>query len=61
MAEEEDKTVKLVVFLQDSERVRFKVACAKNKTSMSQKAHDLILEWLITQENEPSSPAVKGK
>ena len=50
--ETEDKTVKLVVFLTDDERTEFKVACARNKISMSQKARELILEWTKTEENE---------
>jgi hypothetical protein len=53
--EAEDKTVKLVVFLTDEERTQFKISCARNKTSMSQKARELILEW-IAQENEAPSP-----
>ncbi|MFB2975331.1 plasmid partition protein ParG [Microseira sp. BLCC-F43] len=56
----EDKTVKLVVFLSDSERTRFKVACAKNKTSMSQQAHQLILDWLKNQE-EAENPSSNKK
>lgn len=50
--ETEDKAVKLVVFLTDDERTGFKVACARNKISMSQKARELILEWMKTEENE---------
>ena len=42
----EDKTVSFRVFLEDSERTRFKVACAEEKTTMSQKCRELILEWL---------------
>lgn len=52
----EEKTVKLVVFLSDEERTQFKVACARNKTSMSQKAKELILEWMKAGENESTSP-----
>ena len=55
--ETEEKTVKLVVFLSDDERTQFKVACARNKTSMSQKAKKLILDWVKTGENE--SPSLK--
>jgi hypothetical protein len=32
---DEDRTVKIVVFLNESERIRFKVACAEEKTTMS--------------------------
>lgn len=48
--ESEEKTVKLVVFLSDDERTQFKVACARNKTSMSQKARELIIEWMEVEE-----------
>ncbi|MDZ8237559.1 MAG: plasmid partition protein ParG [Nostoc sp. ChiQUE01a] len=61
MSNSEDKTVKLVVFLSDSERTRFKIACAKNRTTMSQKARQLVLEWLETEENESTSPPKKEK
>ena len=54
--ETEEKTVKLVVFLSDDERTQFKVACARNKTSMSQKAKELILDWMKAEENEAKSP-----
>lgn len=57
--ETEDKTVKLVVFLTDEERTQFKISCARNKISMSQKARELILEW-IAQENETSPKKDKG-
>jgi hypothetical protein len=42
----EDKTVKLVVFLSDDERTEFKIACAKQKISMSQQAKELIIDWV---------------
>jgi len=43
--EPEDKTVKLVVFLSDDERTQFKIACAKEKISMSQQARELVINW----------------
>jgi ParG len=55
---EEDKTVKLVVFLTDEERTQFKIACARNKISMSQRARELILEWL-NSESEAFTPKTK--
>jgi hypothetical protein len=58
---EEDKAVNFRIFLSESDRTRFKVACAKNRISMSQQAVELILEWLDTQENEAPSPKKKGK
>ena len=58
---EEEKTVNFRVFLSESERTQFKVACAKNRTTMSQQAVGLIREWLKTQENETPSPSNKGK
>jgi len=42
----EDKTVSFRVFLDDSERTLFKVACVEEKTTMSQKTRELISEWL---------------
>lgn len=51
LGESEDKTVKLVVFLTDDERTQFKVACARSKTSMSQKARELIVDWIETEES----------
>jgi hypothetical protein len=36
-------------------------ACAKNRTTMSQQAVELIGEWLETQENETPSPSQQGK
>ena len=59
--ETEDKTVKLVVFLSDDERTQFKVACARNKTSMSQKAKELILDWMKAEENEAKSSPKKSR
>ncbi|MEL6163222.1 MAG: plasmid partition protein ParG [Cyanobacteria bacterium J06641_2] len=50
----EDKTVKLVVFLSDDERTQFKIACARSKTSMSQKAKELILAWVESEEEQSS-------
>jgi len=42
----DDKFVSFRVFMEDSERTRFKVACAQNKTTMSQKSRELITKWL---------------
>lgn len=58
---DEEKTVNFRIFLSEEDRTRFKVACAKNRTTMSQQAVELILEWLETQENETIPPAKKGK
>jgi hypothetical protein len=58
---EEEKTVNFRVFLSESERTQFKVACAKTRTTMSQQAVALIREWLNTQENEIPSREDKGK
>jgi hypothetical protein len=52
---EEEKMVNFRVFLSESERTRFKVACAQNRTTMSQQTVQLIREWLETQENESPS------
>jgi hypothetical protein len=57
---EEDKTVNFRVFLPEAERTRFKIACAKHRTTMSQKALELIRAWLDAEENENSSTN-KGK
>jgi len=46
VTQEQDKTVSFRVFLPDSERTAFKVECAQEKTTMSQKARELIQNWL---------------
>ncbi|MBE9003085.1 hypothetical protein IQ274_34175 [Nostoc sp. LEGE 12447] len=51
---EEDKTVNFRVFLPEAERTRFKIACAKHRTTMSQKALELIRAWLDAEENKKS-------
>lgn len=58
---EEEKTVNFRVFLSESERTSFKIACAKNRTTMSQQALELIRQWLKTQENETPSLDKKGE
>ncbi len=58
---EEEKMVNFRVFLPEEDRTRFKVACAKNRTTMSQQAVELIREWLEIQENETPSPKKKDK
>lgn len=58
---EEEKAVNFRVFLTEVDRTRFKVACAKNRTTMSQKAVELIRQWLETQEDESAPPSQKGK
>ncbi|NEO99731.1 MAG: hypothetical protein F6K58_13845 [Symploca sp. SIO2E9] len=58
---EQEKTVNFRVFLTESERTRFKVACAQNRTTMSQQALELIREWLKTQEKDNISPDKKIK
>jgi len=52
--EPEDKTVKLVVFLSDDERTQFKIACAKEKISMSQQARELVIKWVERQNPKAS-------
>jgi hypothetical protein len=51
----EDKTVSFRVFLDDSERTLFKVACAEEKTTMSQKSRELISEWLKTRKKDKTA------
>ncbi|HEY9822507.1 MAG TPA: plasmid partition protein ParG [Candidatus Sericytochromatia bacterium] len=58
---EAEKSVNFRIFLSETDRTRFKVACAKNRTTMSQQAVQLILEWLEIQENETPSPSKKSK
>jgi hypothetical protein len=48
----EEKVVTFRVFLDDSDRTRFKVACAEEKTTMSQKSKELILEWMQKRHKE---------
>lgn len=47
---EDNRTLKLVVFLNEQERRDFKVACAFQGISMSAKARDLILSWVESAE-----------
>lgn len=49
---DEDRTVKLVVFLDESERTKFKIACAEERTTMSQKAKEFIITWLKEREQK---------
>jgi hypothetical protein len=58
---EEEKMVNFRVFLSEEDRTRFKVVCAKNRTTMSQQAVQLIREWVETQENETPSSKKKDK
>ena len=62
MTEDEngEKTVSFRVFLSDDERTEFKVYCARQKTTMSQQARELIRAWLTEQQKQSLSPA-KGK
>jgi hypothetical protein len=46
---DETRTIKIVVFLNEDERTRFKIACAKNQTNMSTQARELILNWIDEQ------------
>ena len=57
-----EKTVSFRVFLSDDERTEFKVQCAKEKTTMSQQARELILAWLeAKQKDTPASPRGKHR
>jgi len=56
------------VFLSSDVRTRFKVACAQSGAAMSEKARELIEEWVTEweQQNKPlasstSSGKVRGK
>jgi hypothetical protein len=42
----EDKVVGLRVLLTEGERTEFKIECAKERTTMSQKAKELITDWM---------------
>ena len=50
--EKEDKTVKLTVFLQESERKRFKVLCAENDISMSSQVEIWIIEANVQRKHQ---------
>jgi len=45
-----NKLVNFKVFLEESERIRFKIACTEERTTMSQKAKELIDTWLEQRE-----------
>jgi hypothetical protein len=47
-----EKIVGLRVLLTDEERTEFKVECAKEKTTMSQKAKELIANWVEERKSE---------
>lgn len=47
---DETRTIKIVVFLNEDERTKFKIACAKNQTNMSTQARELILNWINEQQ-----------
>ncbi|BAY11036.1 hypothetical protein [Calothrix sp. NIES-2098] len=42
--------VSFKVFLTEEERTRFKIACAQERSNMSEKAREFILKWLETRE-----------
>jgi len=55
----ESKLVSFKVFLEESDRIRFKIACAEERTTMSQKSKELILGWItnrINSQNKESTP-----
>jgi hypothetical protein len=58
--EDGDKTVSFRVFLSDDERTEFKVECAKDKTTMSQQARELILNWLA-EKQQPTQKQTKRR
>lgn len=51
----EEKTVSFRVFLPEETRIRFKIATAKDKSTMSAKALELIEEWLKSVEGETNT------
>ncbi len=44
------------VFLSSDVRTRFKVACAQSGAAMSEKARELIEEWVIEWERQKEPP-----
>ncbi len=48
------------VFLSSDTRTQFKVLCAQSGVAMSEKARELIEEW-IRQQKEPPDSEAKGK
>ncbi|MBW4505123.1 MAG: hypothetical protein KME64_01170 [Scytonematopsis contorta HA4267-MV1] len=49
------------VFLNSETRTRFKVACAQTGVAMSEKARELIEEWIISQEAQNQNPSSRNK
>ncbi|MBW4549219.1 MAG: hypothetical protein KME25_33160 [Symplocastrum torsivum CPER-KK1] len=45
------------VFLSSDVRTRFKVACAQSGAAMSEKARELIEDWVMEWEQQDKSPA----
>jgi hypothetical protein len=58
-----DKTndVFIRVFLSSEVRTRFKVACAQSGAAMSEKARELIEEWVMEWEEQNKIPAAGSK
>jgi hypothetical protein len=47
---EEEENVSIRVFMSEELRTEFKVACARNKISMSQQVVKLVQEWVTQQQ-----------
>jgi hypothetical protein len=62
-APEKANDVFIRVFLSSDVRTRFKVACAQSGAAMSEKARELIEEWVMEweQQNKPPTSSTGAK
>jgi hypothetical protein len=62
-APEKANDVFIRVFLSSDMRTRFKVACAQSGAAMSEKARELIEEWVMEweQQDKPPTSGSSGK
>jgi hypothetical protein len=61
-APEKANDVFIRVFLSSDVRTRFKVACAQSGAAMSEKARELIEEWVMEweQQNKPPTSGISS-
>jgi hypothetical protein len=62
MPDDKANDVFIRVFLSSETRTQFKVLCAQSGVAMSEKARELIEEWIMEQKQPPaSSTSSSGK
>lgn len=58
---EEEKPVRVSIYLSEDVRARFKSACALHKKSMNEVLVEFIEDYLKENESSASAPKKKGK